>query len=128
MGVGPEEHGRKSEHVRPADLVLRCYGRRTGRSPRRWVAHCIDLDLWAVGDDWEGTRRSLEDAIVGYLETVLDTRDQRSIPALVRRRAPTRFVVLWHLIRFMGLFLPNGRGPLDTRSFEEPIPFHLAAA
>lgn len=122
------ERVERADQVRPADLVLRCYGRRSGRASHRWVAHCIDLDLWAVGEDWEKTRHSLEHAIEGYLETVLETGERSSIPALLRRRAPLRFVLLWHAIRLLNLISRNSIRPLGSRSFEEPIPFHLAAA
>lgn len=94
--------------VRPLDLVLRCYLRRVRGSEQRWVAHCIDLDLWAAGDSPEAARRSMEDAIVGYLETVLDTQDQESIPRLLRRR--------------------DGGPPLDSQPFEEHLPFRLSVA
>jgi hypothetical protein len=92
------------------------------------VAHCVDLDLWAVGSDFLGVRESLEDAITGYLETVLDTEDGASIPALLKRRAPLRYVLLWYLIKIIHDIAHNGRRPLDSQPFEKHLPFHLAAA
>lgn len=115
-------------HVRPADLVLRCYARRSGRVKTRWVAHCIDLDLWAAGDSLVEARQGLENAISGYITTVLDTDDRDSIPRLLRRRAPLRFVLLWHLIRLVHWLRHNGRSPLDSQPFEEHFPLQLAPA
>lgn len=114
--------------VRPLDLVLRCYLRRVRGSEQRWVAHCIDLDLWAAGDSPEAARRSMEDSVVGYLETVLDTQDQASIPRLLRRRAPLRYVLFWHLVRAAHCIRRDGGPPLDSQTFEEHLPFRLVAA
>ena len=114
--------------VRPQDLVLRCYARRSGRLPGRWVVHCVDLDLWAVGSNFPEARKSLEDAILGYLESVLDTDDSASIPELLKRRASLRYLLLWHLIKVVHDIAHNGRRPLDSQPFEQHLPFHLAVA
>ena len=90
---------KSASSLRPLDLVLRCYLRRVRGSADRWVAHCIDLDLWATGGSPEAARRSMDDAVVGYVETVLDTKDHDSIPRLLQRRAPLRYVLFWHLVR-----------------------------
>ena len=113
--------------IRPPDMILRCYLRRTGRD-ERWVAHCVDLDLWAVGKSAHDARYSLEQAIDGYVETVLDTEDKGSVLPLLRRRAPLRFVLLWHLIRLVSRFRHNGKPPLDSEPFEEPMPLRFAPA
>jgi len=114
--------------IRPLDLVLRCYLRRVRGSANRWVAHCIDLDLWATGDSLEAARRSMDDAVVGYLETVLDTTDHDSIPRLLRRRAPLRYVLFWHFVRAVHWIRRDGGPPLDSQPFEEHLPFRLAIA
>lgn len=127
--VDPARLSRKDNRtVRPRQLALRCYIRKSGRVEGRWVAHCIDLDLWAVGSSLEGAKKSLEEAILGYLETVLETEDRESIPRLLQRRAPLGYIALWHLIRLMTRIRHDGNRPLGGTSFEEPIPFRLAAA
>jgi len=128
MQVAPPE-GRMSDKptpVRLEQLILRCYARRTGSDRNRWVAHCIDLDLWASGGSVDAAKDSLQNAIVAYLETVLDTDEHGSIPSLLERRAPLRYRALWHVIRLASAILKNGGPPLSSQSFEAPIPFRLA--
>ena len=43
----------------------------------RWNAHCVDLDLWASEGSLDAARKSLHEAISGYLGTVYDTEDSR---------------------------------------------------
>lgn len=114
--------------IRPNQLVLRCYVRRSGRTPNRSVAHCVDLDLWAVGASPEAAKKSLEDAISSYLRVVLETKDDESIVPLLRRRAPLRFVLLWHIIRLLDSIRHNGPWPLGTQPFEERLPVRFVAA
>lgn len=114
--------------LRPAELILRCYVRRSGRSPERWVAHCIDLDLWASAGTMEDAEKSLSDAIVGYVQTVLDTTDVESVPRLLRRRAPLRYIALWHAVRLASRVMHDGTPPLDTRPFRRLMPLKLAVA
>lgn len=104
--------------VRPQALVLRCYGRRAGRERSRWIAHCIDLDVWAVGGSIDEVRESLESAISGYLETVFDTEDQASIPRLLLRCAPLRYVLLGHVIRLANLLDGKWNTSLDSCFWE----------
>lgn len=115
-----------NESVRAADLVLRCYARRTGRDRDRWVAHCVDLDLWATGKSLDEAKASMDDAIVGYLLTVLDTHDEGSIPRLLKRKASLRYRLFWRLLSLLDWM--NGSGPLNSQSFEEHLPFRLAIA
>lgn len=115
-----------NDSVRAADLALRCYVRRSGRDRDRWIAHCIDLDLWASGKSISDAKSSMEDAITGYLQTVLDTNDRGSIPRLLRRKAPLRYRVFWHLLRLWSR--RNGSGPLGSQPFDEHLPFRLATA
>lgn len=116
---------RSAPSLRPIDLVLRCYVRRVRKSERRWVAHCIDLDLWAAGDSLGDARTGMRCAITGYVETVLETEDLDSIPPLLRRRAPLRYRSLWHSLRIVHRLR---RLPLDSQPFEEHLPFRLATA
>lgn len=111
--------------LRPADLVVRCYVRRVRGSKERWVAHCIDLDLWAAGDSLDTARSGMRCAIAGYLETVLDTADQDSIPRLLRRCAPLRYRMFWQVGR---VSRQARRALLDIRPFEEALPFRLAVS
>jgi len=111
-----------------AQLIFRCYIRRSGRHEGRWVAHCIDLDLWASGPSEVAARTSLEDAILSYLEAVLDTKDKESIPQLLRRSAPWYYVLFWHLIGLWERFRRNGPTPLDGHPFDYMPPIQLGRA
>ncbi|MBZ0252463.1 MAG: hypothetical protein K8I02_03905 [Candidatus Methylomirabilis sp.] len=79
--------------MRPTDLVVRMYARRLRDGS--WRAVCVDYDLEAAGASYEAAMASLDDAVVGYLETVFETGDPDSIPALLRRRAPIRERLLY---------------------------------
>ncbi|HET6303494.1 MAG TPA: hypothetical protein VFG80_01850, partial [Myxococcota bacterium] len=93
----------------PVDrLILRCWVRPDRGVPGRWVASCIDLDLWAVGKDPRDAQASLHDAIEGYLETVLETGESSSIAELLERRAPLRYRLAWHALRWRGHVLSPG--------------------
>ena len=115
----------QSEGVPLHRLVLRCYVRKSGRTPERWVAHCIDLDLWASSSSPYGAKKSLEDAIQGYLEVVFDTKDDASIPRLLRRRAPLRFFALWYLMNFGQSLRHNGGLPLSGKPYQFAPQFQL---
>lgn len=111
----------KKNHPHSFDRRLRCYLRRSGRNRGRWVAHCIDLNLWAVGDSMDAAKRSLEDAIRGYVRTVLRTKDVESIARLLNRRAPLRYVALWHFGAALVAIRETG-WPLSFQLFREPYP------
>jgi len=111
----------------PAELVLRCYVRQSGRRRNLWVAHCVDWDLWAVGPTSEAAQSSLEDSIHGYARALFETDDESSIPRLLRRRSPLRYVVFWHLLRIVAKMTGNGRLPLGGRPFDE-MPYRLSPA
>lgn len=113
--------------IPPVRLILRCYVRRAGRRPDRWVAHCVDWDLWAVGPTPDKARASLENAITGYARAVFDTDDRASIPALLGRRAPLRHVAVWHLLRIASKLTGDGPMPLGSHPFQE-MPFVVAPA
>ena len=74
--------------VRPADLVLRCYTRPDPERPGRWLACCVDLNLWAAAADSRAAMASLSEAIRGYLETALEDSEPRQWVRLLHRPAP----------------------------------------
>jgi len=98
---------------------LRCYVRRSGRSDR-WIAHCIDWDVWAVGSSAAKAKASLEDALRGYARVVMKSDDLASIERLLARRAPLRYVLLWHVIRGISQ-TTNHRGPLGSEPFMQKL-------
>jgi hypothetical protein len=62
------------------------------------VAKCVDLTLAAEASTLGEVKRSLEDAIVGYVETVLDTDDTASIPRLLNRKGPLVDRLTWEIL------------------------------
>lgn len=121
-GVG--DKGTAMDRVPAHALTFRCYLRPDPHHPGSFVAHCIDLDLWATGKSPADAQRSLGDAIEGYLETVLDTEDQGSIPRLLRRKSPIRYRLFWRLAFAMERLTrrpPNSR----PHPYEYTQPFHL---
>jgi hypothetical protein len=90
------------------------------------MAHCIDLDLWAVGASCDEAQRSLEAAILGYVKTVLDTDGPVPIDALFPRRAPLRFRAFWYLAWTLEWLRANGAWALNPRAFHERLPLRVA--
>lgn len=106
--------------MRPEDLFLRCYAyqRRDGS----WYAVCIDLNLDAEAPSLNAVRASLEHAITGYLQTVLETGDKESLLHLIRRPAPTKDFVRYHTIK---TFKRAARFIRSCVTFQEPVPMQL---
>lgn len=103
------------------NLVLRCYAYRTPRNT--WIAKCIDLDLVTEEDSLPVAKKSLEEAIEGYIETVLDTEDKESIPRLLQRKAPFVDRMKYELLKSE---LTRRLYPKKPVPFLSSIPFHLA--
>jgi len=62
--------------IAPTQLVLRCYGYRSGK---HLVGHCIDLDIAVQAENVAELKHKMEQAVSSYLETVLVTVIQ-SVP------------------------------------------------
>jgi hypothetical protein len=108
------------EAIPPNKLILRCYGHRVRSG--KWVGVCIDLNLAAEAETPEQLRLKMGQVISSYLETVLDTDDQGSIPALFSRKAPLPDIAAYHAIKFAN-FIRQFRKKII---FEELVPIHLA--
>ena len=108
--------------MKPQDLILRCYGYKA--SDGKWVAKCIDLALVVEEDSIEKLKKSLQDAIVGYIETVYDTKDKESIPKLLRRKSPAKDIIEYHFVAL----LCNMHKMKNKLVFEEAVPMRPAFA
>lgn len=113
--------------VRPVDLVLRCTVRRDPQRPGRWLACCVDLDLFAVGEGPEGAARSLTQAVEGYLEAVLDPSKAGPVSHLLRRPAPLRERLYYRLLMLRG-WLRGGGAAGGGRAFTDVLRLRLAQA
>ena len=112
----------KKEELNLNQLILRCYGFQLGDRP--WVGVCLNLDLAVEADSREELKKKMRDVIESYIETVLQTDDHESIPALLSRRAPLKDWSIYYLIRFVNC-LHDFREKFAF-PFNEAIPFHLA--
>jgi len=105
---------------KPSDLVLRCYAHRVNGG--RWFGVCVDLNLAAEADSPEELKKKLNDIILSYLETVIETDDRDSIPSLLSRRAPINDWLKYYFIKL----LISIRNFPNNFTFQELIPFHLS--
>ncbi len=96
--------------MRTESLILRCYVR-PDAARKRWMAHCVDLDLWASGTTLAEAKQSLHDAIYGYLETVLESDDEQSVSSLLQRRSPLRYLLYWRLAALLSRIAPSKKDP-----------------
>ena len=105
--------------VTPIQLVLRCYGYRSGKY---LVGHCIDLDIAVQAENIAELKYKMEQAVSSYLETVIDTEDQSSVPSLLLRQAPISARLKYHAISMLIAFSSLRR---NIFTFKEALPFHM---
>lgn len=107
--------------LKPAELVLRCYGHR--KKNGRWYGVCIDLNLAVEAYSKEELEDKIKAVILSYLETVYDTDDEQSIPNLLSRRAP---LYDWVMYYFIGLKILINNFP-DNFTFRPVLPLRPCA-
>lgn len=103
-------------------LLLRCYAKRTNEG--KWYAMCIDLNVDAEADGIPDVKISLERAIIGYLETVIDADDRSSLETLLYRPSSRPHRLFYGIAKCLNKI----RGVVNARwfVFHEPIPIRLA--
>ena len=106
--------------MRTDQLFLRCYAKqlKTGQ----WYAVCIDLNIDAEAETLQAVKFSLEDAILGYLETVTDTDDRSSFETLLRRPASLSHRLFYYFTKYVTKI----HSIVNFHAFEEPVPIRLA--
>lgn len=104
---------------KPQQLILRCYGYKNKQDI--WYGVCLELNLAAEADTSRELKTKLNGMIESYINTVLETDDKESIPALMLRRAPLSDWACYHLICLLNYIseIP------DRITFDEIIPFRL---
>lgn len=111
--------------MRTDELLLRCYAKKT--APGRWYAVCVDLNLDAEAESFPAVKQSLDEAIVGYFHTVLDTQDKESLVHLLSRPAPLRDRLTYYVIKHLPkLRSKRHGGDRPYVAFKDPVPVHLA--
>jgi len=103
-------------------LVLRCYGRQLADD--NWYGVCINLNLAVEASSREELVEEMSAVIKSYLETVLDTKDVKSIPELLSRKAPLSDQIMYYLIAC--IYHINNIPKNKFFKFKEFIPFHFA--
>jgi len=107
-------------NLSPSRLVFNCYARKKKRGG--WYGVCLELNLAAEADSPNELKKELNSMIVSYIETVLNTKDHDSIPALLERRAP---LLDWIKFYWIKALITINNLPGDF-TFKQAIPFHLA--
>jgi len=82
--------------IGPRKFVVKCYGERKGD---KWIGVCLNLNLATEADSPENLVKKMNGIIKSYLETVFDTEDKNSIPALLYRSAPLGDWCKYYFIR-----------------------------
>ena len=104
----------------PLPAEFRCYAKRV---EDRWVAHCVDLSLTVTAPTLDEAMASLDEAILGYLESVFDTEDTQSIFSLVPRPSPWTIRLEYHWVSLLLAVQKLFRKPPQTVfRFTEPFP------
>lgn len=107
----------KRRVLHPNDLLLRCLAlRRDGY----WVALCIDLDLAAQADTAAQARKLLKEQIASYVTDAVGV-DSEHAHTLLRRRAPLRYLALYHWIKLVN-------ATRARQSYEAAVPMVPARA
>lgn len=106
--------------MRMEQLFLRCYAKQMTNG--QWYAMCIDLNIDAEAESLQGVKASLEDAILGYLETVTDTDNRSSFEALLRRPASLSHRLFYYFAKHVTKI----HSVVKSHAFEEPVPIRLA--
>ena len=85
---------------------------------------CIDLNVDAEADGIPDVKISLERAMIGYLETVIDADDRSSLETLLYRPSSRPHRLFYGIAKCSNKI----RGVVNARwfAFHEPIPIRLA--
>ncbi|MCY3729169.1 MAG: hypothetical protein OXF97_09295 [Nitrospira sp.] len=106
--------------MRTEQLFLRCYAKQIAEG--QWYAMCIDLNIDAEAATLQAVKFSLEDAILGYLETVTDTDNRSSLEILLRRPASLSHQLFYYFAKYVTRI----HRIVNSHAFEEPVPIRLA--
>ena len=106
-------------------LILRCVvypGTNEGK--KGYYAICIDVNLFTWRPTLKEATHSLNDAIVGYLDTVADLTQEEKVKVQILRPAP-----FWpHKARYYLYSLLDRVLKDDHTTYEEPVSLPLGAA
>ena len=87
--------------MRPYSTVLRCYARPEGD---RYLAFCLELGLCDRGETLEAAKASLEEDLLGYLESLTPENMRDLFPRPSPWYVYLDYYRVWCLVAFARLF------------------------
>lgn len=87
---------RMKNRIKLGELVLPCYAEQ--ESDGSWFAICLELNLYARGDNFQEARSKLNRLIRAYLQEAV-SKHADYISDLIPRRAPFYFWARYYLIK-----------------------------
>ncbi len=101
--------------IKPTNLVLRCYAEE--EKDGTWFAICLDLNVYARGDNFSEVRSKLNQLIRSYVREAVE-KDAEYVSDLLPRRAPVYFWLRYALIVAMG----HIHRLASRQEFKVPVP------
>lgn len=98
--------------MKPENLVLRCFAEQD--KDGTWFTMCIDLNLYARGDDFKEARAKLHRFMAEYLNDAVSHSEHTY--HLVRRKAPLYFFARYYWIALLcniGVVLHRSRAAAE---------------
>jgi len=86
----------------------------------QWVVACLDFNLGAQDDTFKSAHRRLQEQVKTYVETALTMDNGAHAEQLLKRRAPLRDWLLFHLGR---LLQPLHAAEGNLRGYQRPSRF-----
>jgi len=102
--------------VSPDEFILRCFGKK--QKDGTWYGLCLNFDIAVEAQSRDELKVNLKEAILSYLESVRDTDDHESIPALIKRRSPFKDRAYYYWLNLL-VTLNNFS---DNFTFKELVP------
>lgn len=106
--------------MKPSDLIVRCL---LLKKEGQWVALCLDFTLAAQAETADQAKRLLVAQIDGYVNDALSGLDIKHAPALLRRRAPAKYWLMYYAASVI-----HHIGRLRLNAFEQPLPLRSSHA
>ncbi len=100
--------------MNPTDLIVKCYAEQEGGC---WVAVCLNFNLAAQDDSFEGSKAKLEGMIAEYVYDALAGEDKLYAAQLLSRRAPLSSWLKYYFI-VAKIVLCHSK----ERTFDETMP------
>jgi|SRR5690242_2562310 len=110
-------------------VVLRCYAYAGKNNEQEgWYAACIDLGIVTWRPTLQEAKKSLNDAMIGYVQSVNNLiREGKDTEHLIPRRAPFWPYYFGYYVARVINFVPNLNHALRSISFKQSVDVNLNA-